>query len=91
MSAYFEFLCISRGVLVFHVNIFILERQNNTYIFNYLKWRKLFFGIPGPSALVERFLLMSKTGFILRLNRRCMQDDLVENLFYAIENINFLN
>ena len=32
----------------------------------------------------------SKTGFILRPHRRCMQDDLAENLFYCKENINFL-
>ena len=37
---------------------------------------------------MERFF--SKNGFILRPHRRCMQDDLAENLFYAKENINFL-
>ena len=46
---------------------------------------KAYFGIPVTSALVERFL--SKTGFILRPHRRCMQDDLAENLFHAKGNI----
>ena len=49
---------------------------------------KAYFGIPVTSALVERFF--SKTGFILRPHRRCMQVDLEENLFYTKENINFL-
>ena len=48
---------------------------------------KAYLGIHVTSALVERFF--SKTGFILRPHRSCMQDDLAENLFYAKENIKF--
>ncbi len=48
---------------------------------------KAYFGIPVTSALVEIFF--SKTGFILRPYHRFMQDDLVETLFYAKENIIF--
>ena len=63
--------------------LFWKEKQ---HVFNYQKWRKL---ILVTSALVERFF--SKTGFILRPHRSCMQADLAENSFYAKENINFLN
>jgi hypothetical protein len=57
---------------------FYFGKKNNTYIFN-SKVAKAYYGIPVPSALVERFF--SKTGFILRPHRRCMQDDLAESSF----------
>ena len=66
---------------------YYFEKKNNTYIFN-SKVAKAYYGIPVTSVWVERFF--SKNGFILRPHRRCMQDDLAENLFYAKENINFL-
>ena len=69
------------------LTLFYFGKKNNTFIFN-SKVSKAYFGISVTSVLVERFF--SKTGFILRPHRRCMQDDLAENLFYAKENINFL-
>jgi hypothetical protein len=51
--------------------------------FQLAKVAKAYFGIPVNSALVER--IFSKIGFILTPHRRCMQDDLVENLFHAME------
>ena len=70
------------------LTLFYFGKKNNTYIFS-SKVAKAYFGIPVTSALVVRFF--SKTGFILRPYRRCMLDDLAKSLFYAKENINFLN
>ena len=63
-------------------------KEKQMAYFQLSKICKAYFGIPITSAFVERFF--SKTGFILRPHRRCMQDDLAENLFYCKENINFL-
>ena len=65
--------------------LFWKEKQ---YVYFQFKSGESLFWFPVTSALVER--LFSKTGFILRPHRRCMQDDLAENSFYVKENINFL-
>ena len=39
-------------------------------------------------GLLKRFF--SKTGFIIRPHRRCIGDDLAENLFFCKANLNFL-
>ena len=46
------------------------------------------FGIPVTSVYAERNF--SKLGFIVRPHRRCLADDLAENLFFCKENLNFL-
>ena len=65
--------------------LFWKEKQ---HVYFQFKSDESLFWFPVTSALVERFF--SKTGFILRPHRRCMQDELEENLFYARENIDFL-
>ena len=68
----------------FCVALFYFGKKKQHVYFQFKSGESLFW-FPVTSALVER--LFSKTGFILRPHRRCMQDDLAENLFYAKEKI----
>ena len=63
------------------------KAQEDTFI-QMSRVARALFGIPVTSAYVERFF--SKTGFIMRPHRRCIGDDLAENLVFCKENLNFL-
>ena len=72
-----------------YVNPLLFWKEKQHIYFHLAKVARAYFGIPVTSAFVERFF--SKIGYILRPHRRCMLDDLAENLFYCKENMNFLH
>ena len=72
-----------------YVNPLLFWKEKQHIYFHLSKVARAYFGIPVTSAFVERFF--SKIGYILRPHRRCMLDDLAENLFYCKENMNFLH
>ena len=71
-----------------YVDPLLFWKNNEIKFIQLSRLAKAFLGIPVTSAYIERFF--SKTGFIMRPHRRCMGDDLAEDLFYCKENLNFL-
>ena len=71
-----------------YVDQLIFWKENEKKFLQLSRVAKAFLGIPVTSAYVERFF--SKTFYIMRPHRRCMQDEFAENLFFCKENLNFL-